>query len=54
NVYGVVNCHSAVDSPPGTDRLKTSEGWSEFTAGFFISGTGGASSLKFRLGQVRW
>ncbi|MEO0455321.1 MAG: photosystem I reaction center protein subunit XI [Cyanobacteria bacterium P01_A01_bin.114] len=42
NVYGVINCRSEADSPPGTDRLKTSEGWSEFSAGFFIGGTGGA------------
>ena len=30
------------ECPAGTDKLKTSEGWSEFTAGFFIGGTGGA------------
>lgn len=42
SVYGAANCRSEKDSPADTDRLKTSEGWSEFTAGFFIGGTGGA------------
>ena len=42
SVYGVANCKSADESPAGTEKLKTSEGWSEFTAGFFIGGTGGA------------
>ncbi|MEL6129895.1 MAG: photosystem I reaction center subunit XI [Cyanobacteria bacterium J06636_28] len=42
SVYGAVNCRSANNTPIDTDRLKTSEGWSEFTAGFFIGGTGGA------------
>lgn len=42
SVYGVVNCNSESESTGHTDRLKTSEGWSEFTAGFFIGGTGGA------------
>ncbi|MGD1866778.1 MAG: photosystem I reaction center subunit XI [Phormidesmis sp.] len=42
NVYGRVNCVSEADSAPGTDRLKTSEGWSEFAGGFFIGGMGGA------------
>lgn len=42
NVYGRVNCPTEANSAPGTDRLKTAEGWSEFAGGFFIGGMGGA------------
>ncbi|MEO1620848.1 MAG: photosystem I reaction center subunit XI [Cyanobacteria bacterium J06632_3] len=42
NVNGRVNYPSEASSAPGTDRLKTAEGWSEFAAGFFIGGMGGS------------
>lgn len=37
---------AAYSSP---DRIKTSEGWGEFTAGFFVGGTGGAFIAFFLL-----
>lgn len=47
--WGLVSLKSASDSPAGTDRLKTSEGWSEFAGGFFIGGMGGAFVAYFLL-----
>ncbi|MGD1715122.1 photosystem I reaction center protein subunit XI [Hydrocoleum sp. CS-953] len=38
--YGIVSFQG--ESPEGADPLKTSEGWSQFTGGFFIGGMGGA------------
>ncbi|MGF1523444.1 MAG: photosystem I reaction center protein subunit XI [Leptolyngbyaceae cyanobacterium] len=40
--HGLVSLKPAAESEPGTDPLKTSEGWSEMTAGFFLGGMSGA------------
>ncbi|NER01699.1 MAG: photosystem I reaction center protein subunit XI [Okeania sp. SIO3C4] len=40
SAYGIVSFQG--DSPEGADPLKTSEGWSQFTGGFFIGAMGGA------------
>jgi photosystem I subunit 11 len=37
------------DSAEGADPLKTSEGWSQFTGGFFIGAMGGAVVAFFLL-----
>ncbi|HBB34888.1 MAG TPA: photosystem I reaction center protein subunit XI [Cyanobacteria bacterium UBA8803] len=47
--WGLVSLKSADESPANTDRLKTSEGWSEFAGGFFIGGMGGAFVAYFLL-----
>ncbi|HBL14774.1 MAG TPA: photosystem I reaction center protein subunit XI [Cyanobacteria bacterium UBA11162] len=47
--WGLVSLKSSDESAPGTDRLKTSEGWSEFAGGFFIGGMGGAFVAYFLL-----
>lgn len=47
--HGLVSLKPAAESEPGTDALKTSEGWSELTAGFFIGGMGGAYMAYFLL-----
>lgn len=49
SAHGLVSLKSAADSPEGTDPLKTSEGWSELAAGFFIGGMGGAFMAYFLL-----
>ena len=45
--YGIVSFKK--DNPPDTDPLKTSQGWSEMAAGFFIGGMGGAFVAYFLL-----
>ncbi|HIK43318.1 MAG TPA: photosystem I reaction center protein subunit XI [Leptolyngbyaceae cyanobacterium M65_K2018_010] len=47
--HGLVSLKPAAEHPPGTDALKTSEGWSEMTAGFFLGGMGGAYMAYFLL-----
>ncbi|MEL6814434.1 MAG: photosystem I reaction center subunit XI, partial [Cyanobacteria bacterium J06598_3] len=41
NVYGKT-LPTEANSPAGSDRLKTGEGWSELAGGFFLGGMGGA------------
>ena len=48
-VHGLVSLKPAAESPAETNALKTSEGWSEMTAGFFIGGMGGAFMAYFLL-----
>ncbi len=45
SAYGIVSFQG--DSPEGADPLKTSEGWSQLTGGFFIGGMGGAFVAYF-------
>ena len=40
SAYGIVSFPKT--APEGAEPLKTSEGWSQFTAGFFIGAMGGA------------
>lgn len=47
--WGLVSLKSSIENPPGVDRLKTSEGWSEFAGGFFVGGMGGAFVAYFLL-----
>lgn len=47
--WGLVSLKSCAESAPGTERLKTSEGWSEFAGGFFVGGMGGAFVAYFLL-----
>jgi photosystem I subunit 11 len=47
--HGLVSLKPANELPADTDALKTSEGWSEMTAGFFIGGMGGAYMAYFLL-----
>ncbi|MFP5272319.1 photosystem I reaction center protein subunit XI [Coleofasciculus sp.] len=47
--WGLVSLKDAAESPPSTERLKTSEGWSEFAGGFFVGGMGGAFVAYFLL-----
>lgn len=47
--WGLVSLNGAAESAPGTERLKTSEGWSEFAGGFFVGGMGGAFVAYFLL-----
>lgn len=47
--WGLVSLKSAAESAPGTEALKTSEGWSEFAGGFFVGGMGGAFVAYFLL-----
>jgi len=47
--WGLVSLKSAAESAPSTERLKTSEGWSEFAGGFFVGGMGGAFVAYFLL-----
>lgn len=47
--YGIV---SFQDSAPSDDSLQSSEGWSQFTAGFFIGGMGGAFFAFFLLQNI--
>jgi photosystem I subunit 11 len=42
--YGIVSFQGKSDS---SDPLKTSEGWSQFAAGFFVGGMGGAFVAYF-------
>lgn len=44
--YGIVTFQGKA---AGSDRLETSEGWSELTSGFFIGGMGGALFAYFLL-----
>lgn len=37
------------DNPQAPDDLKTAEGWSQFTGGFFVGGMGGAFAAYFLL-----
>ena len=45
--YGIVSFQK--ETTPGTDPLKTSEGWSQFAGGFFLGGMGGAFVAFFLL-----
>lgn len=47
--HGLVSHKPVAECAPGTDALKTSEGWSEMTAGFFIGGMSGAFMAYFLL-----
>ncbi|MEQ9552727.1 photosystem I reaction center protein subunit XI [Coleofasciculus sp. G2-EDA-02] len=47
--WGLVSLKDAAESAPSTERLKTSEGWSEFAGGFFVGGMGGAFVAYFLL-----
>ena len=49
NAHGLVSLKNAAESPEGTDKLGTSEGWSEFSSGFFIGGMGSAFLAYFLL-----
>ncbi|MDY7013761.1 MAG: photosystem I reaction center protein subunit XI [Cyanobacteriota bacterium] len=49
NAHGLVSLKSAADSPPNTEPLKTSEGWSEFASGFFLGGMSSAFLAYFFL-----
>ncbi len=49
NAYALVSLKSAADSSDGTDSIQTSEGWSQFSSGFFIGGMGGAFMAYFLL-----
>jgi photosystem I subunit 11 len=48
SLYGIVYFQGK-DDITGPDALKTSEGWSQFAAGFFLGGTGGAFIAYFLL-----
>jgi len=45
--YGIVSFQGK--SAEGADQLQTSEGWSQFAAGFFVGGMGGAVVAYFLL-----
>ena len=45
--YGIVSFQG--ETPEGADSLQTSEGWSQFAAGFFVGGMGGAVTAYFLL-----
>lgn len=47
SVYGIVSFQG--DIPSSNDSLKTSEGWSQLTAGFFVGAMGGAFVAYFLL-----
>jgi len=47
SAYGIVSFQG--DSSGESDPLKTSEGWSELAAGFFVGGMGGAFVAYFLL-----
>jgi photosystem I subunit 11 len=47
STYGLVSFQG--ESAEGADPLKTSEGWSQFTGGFFIGAMGGAIVAFFLL-----
>jgi photosystem I subunit 11 len=47
SAYGIVSFQG--DSPAGADPLKTSEGWSQLTGGFFVGAMGGAFVAFFLL-----
>jgi len=47
--HGLVSLKPTAECADGTDALKTSEGWSEMTAGFFIGGMSGAFMVYFLL-----
>ncbi|HEY9811225.1 MAG TPA: photosystem I reaction center protein subunit XI [Halomicronema sp.] len=53
SVYGLVSFGQdagyPTQNPQAPDPLKTSEGWSQLTAGFFIGGMGGAFVAYFLL-----
>jgi photosystem I subunit 11 len=46
SIYGLV---SFQNEKAGDDSLQTSEGWSQFAAGFFVGGMGGAATAYFIL-----
>ncbi len=46
-IYGLVSFQKAPDGVP--DTLQTEDGWSQFAAGFFIGGMGGAFVAYFLL-----
>ncbi len=47
SAYGIVSFQG--NSPEGEEPLKTSEGWSQFTGGFFIGAMSGAVVAFFLL-----
>lgn len=47
SAYGIVSFQG--ESSSSSDSLKTSEGWSQFTAGFFVGAMGGAFVAYFLL-----
>ncbi len=47
SAYGVVSFQS--DSPAASGELQSAEGWSQFTAGFFVGATGAAFVAFFLL-----
>ncbi|GAB4289821.1 MAG: photosystem I reaction center protein subunit XI [Oscillatoriaceae cyanobacterium] len=47
SAYGLVSFQGA--APAGADPLKTSEGWSQFAAGFFVGAMGAAFVAYFLL-----
>ena len=47
--YGLVSFQGSSDS---SDSLQTSEGWSQFAAGFFVGGMGGAFVAYFLLDHL--
>ncbi len=47
SIYGIASFQGSNNST--TDTLQTSEGWSQFAAGFFIGATGGAVVAYFLL-----
>ncbi|MBE9039328.1 photosystem I reaction center protein subunit XI [Oscillatoriales cyanobacterium LEGE 11467] len=47
SVYGIVSFQG--DAAQGDDPLKTADGWSQLTAGFFVGGMGGAFVAFFLL-----
>ncbi|MEL6398621.1 MAG: photosystem I reaction center protein subunit XI [Cyanobacteria bacterium J06626_4] len=49
NAHGLVSLKPTAELPAGTDPLKTAEGWSEMSAGFFIGGMSGAYMAYFLL-----
>jgi photosystem I subunit 11 len=47
--YGLVSFQLNPQPEPPADSLQTSEGWSQFAAGFFVGGMGGAFVAYFLL-----
>lgn len=47
SIYGLVSFQG--NNAGGDDSLQTSEGWSQFAAGFFVGGMGGAFTAYFIL-----
>jgi photosystem I subunit XI len=50
--YGLVSFQGGKAIGSGDKSLKTSDGWSQFTAGFFIGGMGGAFVAYFLLNNL--